>query len=143
MKLTNTILIGVLLTSVMIGCKENDVQPTDPFVGTWVFESSQTPLRIEFTVTKQGEYYNQINKKTIHPLIPSTEQDNNIVQIIDKTYEGCGVIEIVSRGTFQYAIFLLNNDFDSDGNLKIGEIEINIVGEDRIFLANQLLRKIL
>lgn len=136
MKKTYLFALAIL---VIIGCQENeDPQPAEKFAGSWAYESNE--LSIYFDIVVEDGIHNVINRKVVSPDIPTSEQDNNQIQILFDDDGSCKVIEVVSRGRVFYRIFMLDNDITRDG-MTVSEMEITVPGYDPLTLFNQILKK--
>jgi hypothetical protein len=121
----------VLLFSVALfcGCSDEDLPLKKyPYVGTWHFQSDDTPLQFEFEITQKGQFIDIQNQQVIHPLI-TTEQGKNVhITLWDefKNEQGFGRIEIVSRsGDFQINL-VYNLATDGYNSIEIYEILIDM-----------------
>jgi hypothetical protein len=126
-----------LLALVLLSCNQEDPKPKSKLVGVWAYETAS--LSVYFEVVEESGILNIINRRVVNANIPTNEEGNNIIQLIDKTQSGCEVIEIVSRGSVQYSVFMLGNQVQSGGNITVNEMQIIMPNTQPYSLTNQTL----
>lgn len=135
-----TTILALVSFCLLLSCKEEEVRPKNPFVGSWSFDSPE--IQIAFDVVLQANILNYVNRQVVHPSIPTEEQGNNQIITYDKFANGNGYgrIEIASRGYVYYRIILIYNRFTEDGNMAVYDVQVDIAGQpffvltDRVFI---------
>lgn len=126
----------------MLSCEEEKVVPLDKIVGSWAFESDETPLKFSFDVIQEGNgVHNTGNKIVEYPTLNPAQGDNHNVFLYDKSPNGVGSIEIISRGPVPYLVFAIDCRYNENGDLEIKELIITMPEEDPYSVFNQVLRR--
>lgn len=133
-----------LFALAFFACEEDPaVKPIDNFTGSWSYQSTEIPLSFSFDVVKEAGGHSKINHVLNYPTVPTDESHNHQVNTYEEFEEnaGFGRIEIVSRGRVQYSVYMIYNRFDENGNIQVYDMVVNMPGDGRITLYDQVLRR--
>jgi hypothetical protein len=116
-----------IITVGWVGCEDEIPAKKNAIVGSWYFESVDTPLKMSFDIVQKGDFISIENAVVEHPSLTNPDTDCHVT-LWDKfeSGQGYGRIEIASHRQEYYTVNLIYNLINDGGDLEVYDMLINM-----------------